>query len=146
LRQAPSAQAARLLVELSWISQPQQRSYVKPVYQDRPVFHPPYVNAAGRLLPGYWAPSYFGPTYVGDRVVAYTIQFNQLRLRLLDKQASPAGQPRPVFESHAVYEGDAALPRIAPYLVRAVFEGFPGQNGQVSTVRFDRETGAVIHK
>lgn len=78
--------------------------------------------------------------------MAYTVLFNQLQLRLLDKQGNPAGQPRPVFESHAVYEGDAALPIIASYLVRAVFEGFPGQNGQVNTVSFDRETGAVIRK
>lgn len=68
LRRATSAQTARLLVELNWISQPQQRSYVEPVYQDRLVFHPPYVNKTGRLFPGYWAPSHFGPTYVGDRV------------------------------------------------------------------------------
>ena len=39
-----------------------------------------------------------------------------------------------------------ALPTMAPYLVRAVFDGFPGQNGQVRRVNFDRETGAVIRK
>ncbi len=146
LRKAAPGQSARLLVELGWVSQPQERTYRQPVYDDRLVFYPPYRNAAGQVFPGYWAPSRFGPTYLGDRIVPYTVQFNQINLRILDTQGSPAGQPRAVFESLAVYEGQAALPAIAPYLVRAVFDGFPGQNGQVRRVNFDRETGAVIKK
>ncbi|MDP2035172.1 MAG: DUF4136 domain-containing protein [Polaromonas sp.] len=146
LRQAAPGQPARLQVELGWVSQPQERTYRQPVYDDRLVFYPPYRNAAGQVFPGYWAPSRFGPTYLGDRIVPYTVQFNQINLRILDTRGSPAGQPRAVFESHAVYEGQAALPTMAPYLVRAVFDGFPGQNGQVRRVDFDRETGAVIKK
>lgn len=54
---------------------------------------------------------------------------------------------RTVFESRAVYEGGSDnLPAVVPYLVRAVFDDFPGQNGQVSTVKFDSETGALIKK
>jgi hypothetical protein len=45
-----------------------------------------------------------------------------------------------------VYEGSASLPAVMPYLVRAALDGFPGQNGQVRQVRFDRETGALIRK
>ncbi|MES2686266.1 MAG: DUF4136 domain-containing protein [Pseudomonadota bacterium] len=146
LRKAPPGQAPRLLVELGWVTQPQERTYRQPIYDDRLVFYPPYRNAAGQLFPGYWAPSRFGPAYLGDRLVAYTVQFNQINLRILDNQGSPAGQPRVVFESHAVHEGQAALPTMAPYLVRAVFDSFPGQNGQVRRVNFDRETGAVIKK
>ena len=146
MRRAPAGQPARLLVELGWVTQPQERTYIEPVYDDRLVFYPPYRNAAGQVFPGYWAPSRFGPRYLGDRVIPYTVQFNQINVRVLDHKDSPANQPRTVFQSHAVYEGRAALPTVAPYLVRAVFEGFPGQNGQVRRVNFDRETGAVIRK
>ena len=146
MRKAAAGQPARLLVELGWITQPQERTYRQPIYDDRLVFYPPWRNAAGQVFPGYWAPSRFGPTYIGDRLVAYTVQFNQINLRMLDNKSGSPGQPRAVFESHAVYEGQAALPTIAPYLVRAVFDGFPGQNGQVRRVDFDRETGAVIRK
>ncbi len=146
-RRAPSSQAARLLVELSTATQTQQRTYLQPVYREPPmVFVPGYRNAAGQIFPGYWAPSLHGPIHVGDRVVPYTVQFNQLGLRMLDTQGSPPGRPRTVFESTAVYEGGAELPLIAPYLARAALDGFPGQNGQVRTVKFDRETGAVIKK
>ncbi|MDQ3272946.1 MAG: DUF4136 domain-containing protein, partial [Pseudomonadota bacterium] len=107
LRKAAPGQTARLLVELGWVTQPQERSYREPVYDDRLVFYPPYRNAAGQLFPGYWAPSRFGPIYLGDRIVPYTVQFNQINLRILDTRGGPAGQPRAVFESHAVYEGQA---------------------------------------
>jgi len=146
LRQAAAGERARLLVELSTVSQLQQRSYVQPVYEENLVFYPPRRNAAGQYFPGFWAPSRFGPTYVGDRIVPYTVQSSELTLRLLDTRSGPPGQPRPVFDARAVYEGGASLPVIAPYLVRAVMDGFPGQNGQVRKVEFDRETGAVIRK
>jgi hypothetical protein len=84
---------------------------------------------------------------VGDRQVSYTVHTAGLRLRLLDAQASPPGKLRTIFESRAVYEGDSDdLPAVVPYLVRAVFDEFPGQNGQVRTVKFDSETGALIKK
>ncbi|MEO8021678.1 DUF4136 domain-containing protein [Polaromonas sp.] len=146
LRLAAPGQRARLLAELSTVSQTQQRSYLEPVYHDPLIFHPPRRNAAGQYFPGFWGPSYFGPTYVGNRVVPYTVQYSQLTLRLLDTQNSPPGRPRPVFEARVDYEGDATLPAVAPYLARAALDGFPGQNGQVKNVRFDRETGAVIKK
>jgi hypothetical protein len=145
-KQATAGQRARLLVELITVSQLQQRTYVQPVYQENLVFYPPRRNAAGHYFPGYWGPSRFGPTYVGDRIVPYNVQFSELTLRLLDTRSGPPGQPRPVFETRAVYEGSAALPAIAPYLVRAVMDEFPGQNGLVSRVEFDRKTGAVIKK
>ncbi len=146
LRRAPAGQPGRLLAELSTVNQTQQRTYLQPIYEDPLVFIPPHHNAAGQFVPGFWAPGRFGPAYIGDRVVPYTVQFSELSLRLLDTKNSPPGQPRAVFESRAVYEGDADLPAIAPYLVRAVFDGFPGQNGQVHQVKFDRETGALLKK
>lgn len=146
LRPSAAGQQARLLAELSTVNQTQHRTYLQPVYEDPLVFYPPRRNAAGQYFPGFWAPSRFGPTYVGDRVVPYTVQFSQLNLRLLDTRSGPPGQPRAVFESRAVYEGNASLPAVMPYLVRAALDGFPGQNGQVRQVRFDRETGALIRK
>lgn len=79
--------------------------------------------------------------------MSLTVFTHSLRVRLLDTQANPPGKPRSLFESQAVYEGASAnLPLVVPYLVRAVFDDFPGQNGQVRTVQFDSETGAVIKK
>ena len=99
------------------------------------------------LPPGFWALDPFGPRYVGDRQINSTRQTSTLQLRLLDSQGMPPGKPRAVFESRAIFEGEGRgdhLPQVVPYLVRAVFDDFPGQNGRARVVRFDRETGAVI--
>ena len=145
-RRAALGQTARLLVELGTETQTRQRTYLQPIYEEHLLFSPPYRNAAGQFVPGFWGPSRFGPSYVGDRLVPYSVQFSQLSLRLLDTKNSGPGQPRVVFESRAVYEGGADLPVIAPYLVRAVFDGFPGRNGQVREVKFDRKTGVLLKK
>lgn len=147
LKRAPPGQVGRFQVDLSASNRSEEKTFLQPVYQDNYVFLPPYRDAAGRVFPGVWTLDPFGPRYVGDRQIRSTLQTNTLQLRVLDSQGSPAGKPRTVFESRAVYEGEGNndnLPQIVPYLVRAVFEDFPGQNGRVRVVRFDPKTGALI--
>jgi hypothetical protein len=142
LKRATAAQPGRLLVELNTSSQTLQRTYLQPIYQEPSMVFIP----SGRYGRGYWAPSRFGPAYLGDRVVPYTVELHRLSVRLLDTHNSPVSQPRAVFESRAVYEGQADLATAMPYLVRAALDGFPGHNGQVRQVKFDRDTGALIQK
>jgi hypothetical protein len=148
LKRAAEGQAGRLQVDVAASSRSEEKTWLQPIYQDNMVFLPPYRDAAGRLYGGGWVPDPFGPRYMGDRPVSMTIYTNSLRLRLLDTQGTPPGKPpRTVFEARAVYEGGSGdLPLVVPYLVRAVFDDFPGQNGQVRVVKFDSETGAVIKK
>ncbi|UUZ64642.1 DUF4136 domain-containing protein [Polaromonas sp. P1-6] len=147
LKRAPAGQLGRIQAEVSATLRSKEKTYLQPIYQDNQVFLPPFHDASGRVFPGAWAADPFGPRYVGDRQVSYTVHTASLWLRLLDAQASPPGKSRTVFESRAVYEGDSDnLPAVVPYLVRAVFDDFPGQNGQVSIVKFDSETGALIKK
>ncbi|OGA97561.1 MAG: hypothetical protein A3E79_08460 [Burkholderiales bacterium RIFCSPHIGHO2_12_FULL_61_11] len=144
-KSAPAGQVGRLQVEVAAESRGEQKTYLTPVYQDYHIFLPPYRDAAGRIVPGMWVPDPFGPRYVGERPVRLNVQISNLRLRILDTKGSAPGQPRPIFESRAVYEGEAIdLSVLVPYLVRAVFDELPGQNGQVRTVQFDRKTGALI--
>jgi len=147
LRRAPPGQAGRIQAEVLVGSHSEEKTWLQPVYRDHYVFLPPYRDAAGRVFPGAWAPDPFGPRYVGDRQVSRTLRISNLRLRLLDTRGSPPGKPRTVFESRASYEGDSDdLPALVPYLVRAVFDDFPGQNGRTRSVKFDSETGALIKK
>ena len=130
---------------MSISSQLENRSYSRPVYQDQYVYRPSFRDAAGRIYPGYWMPDPFGPRYVGNQQMMQTVQVSNLRLRLLDTQGPAGSSPRTVFESTATLEGSPSpLPTVVPYLVRAVFEGFPGANGRVQVVRFKPDTGEVI--
>lgn len=146
-RRAPAGQVGRLQVEVAAASRGEHKTYLTPVYQDYYVFLPPHRDAAGRIFPGAWVPDPFGPRYVGERQVSLDLQVSSLRLRILDTKGSAPDKPRTVFESRVIYEGGGIdLAVLVPYLVRAVFDEFPGQNGQVRTVQFDRKTGALIKK
>ena len=146
LKRAAPGQEARLQVDAAATSQGHEKTYLQPVYRESMVFMPPYRAAVGRIFPGRWLPDPFGPQYVGDREMRMTLYTQSLRVRLLDTHGSPPGKPHTVFESNAVYQGDIAdLPVLMPYLVRAIFKDFPGQNGQVRNVKFDAKTGALIN-
>ncbi len=151
LKRAPAGQLGRIQVDVATTHRSEERTYWAPVYHDPFVHWPPFRDATGHVFPGVWAPDPFGPRYMGDRPVSRTVQISSLRLRLLDTkpgtEGGPPGKPRTIFESRAIYEGGSDnLPALVPYLVRAVFDEFPGQNGRVRTVKFDSETGALIKK
>ncbi len=147
LRRAAAGQVGRIQVDVGTSSRSEDKTYLQPVYQENYVYWPGYRDSMGRIFPGVWAPDPFGPRYVGDRQINTTLQTTTLQLRLLDSKGSAADKPRTVFESRAIFEGEGRqdnLPVVVPYLVRAVFDNFPGQNGQVRVVRFDRKTGELI--
>ncbi|MFT4992355.1 MAG: hypothetical protein ACI9LD_001551 [Polaromonas sp.] len=147
LQAAASGQPARILVDMSVSSQLEHRSYSRPVYQDQYIYRPGFRDAAGRIYPGYWMPDPFGPRYIGNQQSMETVQVSSLRLRLLDTQGPAGSSPRTVFESNATQEGrPSPLSPVVPYLVRAVFEDFPGANGRVQVVRFKADTGEVIRQ
>lgn len=145
LKRATTGQIGRFQVDIVTASNTRHRKFREAVYRDNYVYLPPYRDAVGNVFPGYWAADRFGSRYVGDREVTREVQVSNLKLRVLDVKGLPAGKPRAVFESRAVYEGDNEdLAALMPYLVRAVFDGFPGQNGQVHTLRFDSKSGAMV--
>jgi hypothetical protein len=139
---APSGRTGRFIVDVTTVGTTRQKTFLEPVYQNQLIFVPPYRYGTGDVFPGYWAPDQFGSRYIGDREVTRTVQVSRLKVRIADtKSATP--KPRAVFESTAVYEGDIEdLPDTVPFLVTAVFDGFPGQNGRVRVIRFDPRTGA----
>jgi Domain of unknown function (DUF4136) len=145
LKRVATGQVGRIQVDIVTGNGTRDKKFREAIYRDNYMYHPPYRDGAGNVYGGFWAPDRFGPRYVGDRTVTRTVQVSNLRLRLLDSQGNAPGKPRAVFESRAVYEGDNEdLATLVPYLVRAVFDGFPGQNGKVRSLRFDSKTGELL--
>lgn len=137
-------QVPRMLVEVTANFSSREKVTSEPIYVDQSYFVHGFRNAQGQFVPGYWVRP-FGSGYVGERQVVRTINTSRIKLRLLDTLGAPAGRPKAVYESTAVYEGDNPdLPDLAPYLIRGALDGFPGKNGAVRVVRFDPETGQVI--
>ena len=145
LKRAAPGQVGRIQVDVNTSSGTRNKQYREAIYRDNYLYHPPYRDAAGNVFGGFWAPDPFGQRYVGDRTVNRLVQVSNLRLRLLDAPNAALGQPRAVFEARAAYEGDNEdLATLVPFLVRAAFSDFPGQNGRVQTLRFDSKTGAAL--
>lgn len=145
LIRAAAGQVGRIQVDVLTSNGSRNKQFREAIYSDNFIYLPPWRDAAGNVYGGFWAVDQFGSRYVGDRIVTRTVQFSNLRVRLLDAQATDPGKPRAVFESRAVYEGNNEdLATLVPFLVRAVFDNFPGQNAKVRTVKFDNKTGAVI--
>lgn len=140
---AGPSQPARFAVEVSASGFSREKKVLEPIYQQGVVYLPPYRDAAGNLVGGYWVPDSFGLRWVGDREVTRTVQVSRLKIRMVER-AGASGAPRAVYDATAVYEGDREdLPELVPLLVQAVFDDFPGPNGRVRTLRFDPETGAL---
>jgi Domain of unknown function (DUF4136) len=105
---------------------------------DHPSYwHPPRYFHNGGWQPGYWAPSPFGPTVVGYRTVSQDVSNRRLHVDISEGANK-------VFEASATSSGsNASLPSIMPYLIRSVFDGFPGTNGQNRVLEFDVDKGVV---
>jgi Domain of unknown function (DUF4136) len=145
LKRAATGQVGRFQVDIATGHGTRDRKFREPIYQDYYTFRPPYRDAAGNVYPGFWMPDPFGSRYVGDREVVRTTQVSDLQVRLFDTRSGSPGKPQAVFESRAVYEGDNEdLAALVPYLVKAAFDGFPGQNGGVRMVKFDRKSGDIV--
>lgn len=145
LKRAEPGQVGRIQVDVITGNGTRDKQFREAIYRDNYIYHPPVRDAAGNVYGGFWAPDQFGSRYVGDRTVTRKVQVSNLRLRLLDSQGNAPGKPRAVFEARAVYEGENEdLATLVPFLVRAAFDGFPGQNGRVRTLKFDSKTGEAL--
>lgn len=66
--------------------------------------------------------------------VPVDVYHNTLTVTILDQ----AQQGREVYRATAVHRSDADnLPNVMPYLMQAIFDDFPGNNGQVREVRYE---------
>jgi hypothetical protein len=78
---------------------------------------------------GPWG-GFWGPDWVDVPAVAYR---NSLAVEIRD--ASQGGKEVYRATAYSVSDGDELL-KVMPYLVRAIFDGFPGNNGSERRVRY----------
>lgn len=99
-----------------------------------------YGGYGGFYGPGPWGPygpygpypygGYWGPGWVD---VPTVVQRNSLTLQIYDSQRSGAEVYRST--AYILSDGDDFM-RTMPYLVRAIFDNFPGNNGAEREIRF----------
>ena len=146
LKPAAAGSKARFQATLRLDTRRENRTYSEPVYL--PAYAAPYGNSYWGG--GVWGDPYFEdgvfarpwlPVYAGERRYNIALDIHLLSVRIVDQQRSKtAGSDAGpvVFEAAAQYAGEPRpMPQLMPYLVRSVFDGFPGQNGQVKQLQFE---------
>lgn len=146
LKPVAAGAKARFQATLRLDTRSENRTYSEPVYL--PAYVAPYGNSYWGG--GVWGDPYFEdgvfarpwlPVYAGERRYNIALDIHLLSVRIVDQQRSKtAGSDAGpvVFEAAAQYAGEPRpMPQLMPYLVRSVFDGFPGQNGQVKQLQFE---------
>lgn len=135
LVEAASADTARFDVVLGYGS-PVEKRWVqqhRDPYMDGWGFNPFF----GGMYGGHGGWGWGSGIYMGPSVTAIPIEVykNTLTVTIQDNQNSGIE----VYRSSAVSMSEINdLTSVMPYLAQAVFDGFPGNNGQVREVRYDR--------
>lgn len=89
-----------------------------------------YGGFGGFYGPPMWGPGYWGPNWVDVPTVAYR---NRLTVEIYDN----AHKGAEVYRSSAyILSGREDLVRTMPYLTRAIFDNFPGNNGSEREVEY----------
>lgn len=140
LKEAAAGAKGRFEVSLDYgVNTAVQRSR-EPVYANRNYWHPSHYHPTLGWRPGYWAADPWGPQVVGYRTVSRDVSTRRLRVDISEGTGK-------VFEASATSNGsNATLTVTMPYLIRSVFDGFPGTNGQSRQVEFDVDKGAVKNR
>ncbi len=112
----------------------------EPVYGHATYWYPAYFHPTFGWRPGYWANDPWGPQVVGYRHTSRDVSTRRLRVDIAEGTSK-------VFEASATSSGsNASLVVVMPYLVRSVFDGFPGNNGQSRQVEFDVDKGVITKR
>lgn len=135
LVEAVSTDNARFDVLIDYGS-PAERRYVQRYndpYMDGWGFNPFF----GGLYGGHGGWGWGSGIYMGRSTVTVPVEIykNTLTITITDNHNNGTE----VYRSSAVNISDGEnLAAVMPYLAQAVFDGFPGNNGQVREVRYDR--------
>jgi hypothetical protein len=133
LVESSTPEQARFDLHIDYSSTPSQvlvARYADPHY-DGWGFGPAF--GGGYYGPGFWG----GGIFYTPPVVNVPVQVikNSLSLRITDRTQNN----KEVYRSSAVnVSEEETLVQTMPYLARALFDGFPGNNGQVRTVNYER--------
>src|SRR5690606_19487643 len=104
-------------------------------------FYDPYFDGGpwgGFMGMGYRGWGWGGGLYMAPTVINVPVQVVEYTLSVVIKDRQKQGAQ--VYKSTAIsHDAASGLAQVMPYLARAVFDGFPGNNGQIRQVDYERE-------
>lgn len=99
------------------------------------------IDANGQRVEVWDSVPVYGYDVIGYSSYLRTIYRHELKLTMTSRVPQP-GKPARVYEGKVVSSSeDGATNNAMPWLVRALFQDFPGPNGQTRQVRVPKEAG-----
>lgn len=131
LYQATSAAKADYLVDFNYSSE--RRQQLVRDYDPDPFFFYPYMGF------GYWPSSHFYGSMMFYPNFYHGSTVRQVNYNYYTLQAviSRRADGQPVYQSTVAASSQAPLVQVMPYLMAAVFDGYPGQSAGVREIVFD---------
>lgn len=128
-RQVGEDATPQLVVQLYYaVDDGRTEIWTTPIYSYNDYWRRYYGGAAA------WPSPYFDAT--GTNTNSTTIYTHRLELKIMDGASKRSGKREDVFEGRAVAERETReLVVTMPFLVEALFDNFPGQNGVPAIVR-----------
>ena len=148
LKEAVAGAKGRFEVALGYGVSTRTVTSTEPVWNSFGGWYDPYFYPGWGGWPGWssnWGPypyytSPYGPSVVGYRTVSRDVSTHRLRVEISEG-------PNKVFDTSATSSGsNATLSLSMPYLMRSVFDGFPGTNGQTREIEFNMDKGVVTNR
>lgn len=153
LKEAPAGTKGRFEISLDYAATVKTQRVIEPIYDYSPTWRDRYFMSSWGWRPGYGSPYGYGHAFgtfgtFGPRIIGYeTLNRDTSTRRLRIDIAEGANK---VFEATAINAtnngANPALTAVMPYLIRSVFDGFPGANGQARQVIFDLEKNTVKNR
>jgi Domain of unknown function (DUF4136) len=150
LKEAPAGTKGRFEISLEYAATVKTQRVIEPIYDYSPTWRDPYFMSSWGWRPGYGSPYGYGHAFgtfgtFGPRIIGYeTLNRDTSTRRLRIDIAEGANK---VFEATAINAtnngSNPALSSVMPYLIRSVFDGFPGANGQARRVEFDVDKNTI---
>jgi Domain of unknown function (DUF4136) len=153
LQEAAAGATARFAVILDYDVSTKTVTSTEPVWDSFSTWNDPLFYPGWGYRSGFWSPyAYpygypygypyahpysFGPGIIGYTTVSREVSVRRLRLEIAEGATK-------VFEATATSSGsNPTLSVTMPYLIRSVFEGFPGNNGQTRALVYDMDKGQI---
>jgi hypothetical protein len=129
---------ARFQVSLDYDVNTRTEKRREAIWDNSPSYwYPPTYHPTLGWRPGYYGRDPWGPSVVGYQTVSRNVSTHRLRVDISDGASK-------VFEASALLsDATRSMPRAMPWLIKSVFDQFPGGNGQVRVIEFDTDKGVV---
>lgn len=140
LSRVAAPEQADFLVTFDYLTEPRKTTVRD--YDYDPFYYPGFHPYFGWGWGSYWS-SWYGGFHYFPRYRSRTreVTYNHYTLQVRIKRRQDQNE---VYRATITTDSQSPLPQVMPYMMAAVFDGFPGRNAYVKEIRFDLDAPDTV--